>query len=108
MLSGGEQRRVVVADSLHALLREMYIAFGILDEFLERPHQEVRELAGRIGGETVAIADFRHLPARCKFVAFMPQWDFLDFLAARAQRHPTFSLHRAAEVRELIEEHDAV
>ena len=95
-------------DTIHPSTLDVMFELGVLDEFLERPHQEVRELAGRIGGETVRIADFSYLPARCKFVAFMPQWDFLDFVAAQAQRLPSFALHRGADVQELIEEHDAV
>ena len=65
---------------------------GLLDEFLARPHQEVRKLSVEIGGETVQVGDFTHLPTRCKFIALMPQWDFLDFLAEHARRYPGFHL----------------
>ena len=61
---------------------------GVLDDFLKRPHQEVREIGGDIDGTRVTVADFTHLPTRCKFVALMPQWEFLDFLADEARRMP--------------------
>src|SRR4051794_1327832 len=66
-------------DTIHPSTLELMFELGVLEQFLERPHQEVRVLTGRIGGETVPIADFTHLPTRCKFLALMPQWDFLDF-----------------------------
>jgi len=81
---------------------------GILDEFLKRPHQEVRELAGQVGSETVTIADFTHLPTHCRFIAFMPQWDFLDFIVEQARRYPAFHLRMQAEVTDLIEENGKV
>ena len=91
-------------DTVHPSTLEVMHELGLLDEFLRRPHQKVYELGGQIGGRTVMIADFRHLPARCGFVAFMPQWDFLDFLAAQARRLPAFRLRMQAEATQLIEE----
>ena len=70
-------------DTIHPSTLEIMHELGLLDEFLKRPHQELRELAGQIGEDRVVLADFSHLPTRCKFIAFMPQWDFLDFLAER-------------------------
>jgi 2-polyprenyl-6-methoxyphenol hydroxylase-like FAD-dependent oxidoreductase len=81
---------------------------GLLDEFLKRPHQELRELTGQVGSDSVTIADFRHVPTHCKFLALMPQWDFLDFLKQHAQHYPTFRLLMEAEVTELIEENGIV
>src|SRR5207249_1193451 len=75
----GDFLRDFRGDTIHPSTLEVMHELGILDDFLKRPHQEVRQLAGEIGGTTVTIADFTHLPTRCKFVAFMPQWDFLDF-----------------------------
>ena len=63
-----------------------------------------RRLSGVVGGVEVTIADFSHLPTRCRFIAFMPQWDFLDFVAGHAERYPTFRLRMNAEVNDLIEE----
>jgi 2-polyprenyl-6-methoxyphenol hydroxylase-like FAD-dependent oxidoreductase len=77
---------------------------GILEEFLKRPHQEVRELAGWVGDETVKIADFTHLPTHCKFLAFMPQWDFLDFIAEQGKRYSGFQVKMQAEAIDIIEQ----
>jgi 2-polyprenyl-6-methoxyphenol hydroxylase-like FAD-dependent oxidoreductase len=68
-------------DTIHPSTLEVMHELGVLDAFLRRPHQEAREIGGVIGGKAVTLADFRHLPTRCKFLAFMPQWDFLDFIA---------------------------
>src|SRR3982750_3373516 len=91
-------------DTIHPSTLEIMNELGILDEFLKRPHQEARQLTGVIGDEEIPVADFSHLPTRCKFIAFMPQWDFLDFIAEHARRYPTFHLHMRAEVTDLIEE----
>ena len=72
-------------DTVHPSTMQVMHELGLLDAFLARPHSEVRTLAGQIGDDYVQVADFTHLPTRCKFVAFMPQWDFLDFLAERGE-----------------------
>jgi 2-polyprenyl-6-methoxyphenol hydroxylase-like FAD-dependent oxidoreductase len=64
-------------DTIHPSTLELMYELGLLEEFLKRPHQEVRELAAQVGNETVTIGDFTHLPTHCKFLALMPQWDFL-------------------------------
>ena len=66
-------------DTIHPSTLELMHELGLLDEFLKLPHQEVRALAGQFGDERCRIADFSHLPTRCKFIALMPQWDFLEF-----------------------------
>src|SRR5262249_28356729 len=76
----------------------------LLDEFLKLPHQKVYELNAEFGDMRLTIADFRHLPTRCGFVAFMPQWDFLNFVAENAARYRSFKLNMQAEVFGLIEE----
>src|SRR5512147_2048508 len=91
-------------DTIHPSTLEIMYELGLLDEFLKRPHQELRELAGQIGEDRVALADFSHLPTHCRFIAFMPQWDFLDFLADRGARYPKFALLMRAAVTGLIEE----
>jgi 2-polyprenyl-6-methoxyphenol hydroxylase-like FAD-dependent oxidoreductase len=91
-------------DTVHPSTLEVIRELGLLDEFLKQPHQEIRRLAARIGGEEVIVSDFSHLPTRCRFVAFMPQWDFLNFLAEHGRRYPTFHLKMRAEVIGLIEE----
>jgi 2-polyprenyl-6-methoxyphenol hydroxylase-like FAD-dependent oxidoreductase len=91
-------------DTIHPSTLEVMYELGILDDFLKRPHQEVRHLAGQIGSETVAIADFTHLPTHRKFLGLMPQWDFLDFIAEQARRYPSFLLRTEAEVTDIIED----
>jgi len=91
-------------DTIHPSTLDIMHELGLLDEFLKRPHQELRELAGQVGADLVTIADFRHLPTYCKFLTLMPQWDFLDFLKQKAQRYPAFRLVMEAEVTGLIEE----
>jgi 2-polyprenyl-6-methoxyphenol hydroxylase-like FAD-dependent oxidoreductase len=91
-------------DTIHPSTLELMYELGILDDLLRRPHQQVRELGGQIGNEFVMIADFSHLATHCKFIALMPQWDFLDFLTEHACRHPTFQLKMEAEVVDVLEE----
>ena len=95
-------------DTIHPSTLELMYELGILVDFLKRPHQEIRELAGQVGSETVTIADFTHLPTHCKFLALMPQWDFLDFIKQQASRYSTFHLRMEAEVTDLIEENSAI
>jgi 2-polyprenyl-6-methoxyphenol hydroxylase-like FAD-dependent oxidoreductase len=95
-------------DTIHPSTLELMYELGLLEEFLKRPHQEIRQLAGQVGSETFVMADFTHLPTHCRFLAFMPQWDFLDFLAQQARRYAGFQLQMRAEVTDLIEENGAV
>ena len=91
-------------DTIHPSTLEVMYELGIVDDFLRRPHQEVRQLKGQIGNETIAVADFTHLPTHCKFLGLMPQWDFLDFIVEQARRYPSFHLKMQAEVTDLLEE----
>src|SRR5215216_8195496 len=95
-------------DTIHPSTLELMHELGMLDEFLKQPHQEVRQLRGVINGETVPIADFTKLPTRCKFIAFMPQWDFLNFISTRAKEFPTFQLLMQHEVVDLMFERERV
>ena len=104
----GDFLRDFRGDTIHASTLEIMYELGILNEFLKRPHQEVRELATQVGSETVVIADLRHLPTRCKFVGLMPQWDFLDFVKEQASRYETFHLKMQAEVSDLVIENGTV
>jgi 2-polyprenyl-6-methoxyphenol hydroxylase-like FAD-dependent oxidoreductase len=81
---------------------------GLLGDFLKRPHQELNVIGGKIGDDDVTLADFSHLPTTCKFLAFMPQWDFLDFIAETARRYPGSHLKMQAEVTGLVIENDTV
>jgi 2-polyprenyl-6-methoxyphenol hydroxylase-like FAD-dependent oxidoreductase len=91
-------------DTIHPSTLEVMHELGLLEDFLKLPHQKVYELNAQFGEMRLTIADFRHLPTRCGFVAFMPQWDFLNFLAEKASRHMTFDLKMEAEVTGLIEQ----
>jgi len=91
-------------DTIHPSTLEVMHELGLLEAFLALPHTQVRELAGIIGGERIPIADFGRLPVRCPFIALMPQWDFLDFLAGHARRYPGFALRMSTGVVGLIDD----
>ncbi|MGB6491947.1 MAG: FAD-dependent oxidoreductase [Methylovirgula sp.] len=91
-------------DTIHPSTLQAMDDLGLLEEFLALPHQEARQLSAVVGDETITIADFSHLPTRAKFIALMPQWDFLNFLASKAKLYPSFRLMMQAEVDGLIEE----
>jgi 2-polyprenyl-6-methoxyphenol hydroxylase-like FAD-dependent oxidoreductase len=95
-------------DTIHPSTLELFHELGLLDEFLKLPHDEAREISGWVGDEEVVVADFSHLPTRCKFVGMMPQWDFLNFLGEKARAYPSFRLLMGAEAWELIVEGDCV
>ncbi|MFC1459571.1 FAD-dependent oxidoreductase [Microvirga arabica] len=91
-------------DTIHPSTLEVMHELGLLDEFLARPHQRTQTVSLVVGGVPLTLGDFSHLPTRCKFIAFMPQWEFLDFLADHAREYPHFKLRMQAEVTDLIEE----
>jgi 2-polyprenyl-6-methoxyphenol hydroxylase-like FAD-dependent oxidoreductase len=91
-------------DTIHPSTLEVLHELGLLDELLALPHQEVRRITAQVGDTLVPVADFDGLPTRCRFIALMPQWDFLDFLARHAARYPTFALQMRVEATGLIEE----
>jgi 2-polyprenyl-6-methoxyphenol hydroxylase-like FAD-dependent oxidoreductase len=95
-------------DTIHPSTLELMHELDLLEEFLEQPHQKLAELRGVINGQTVPIADFSRLPTHCKFIAFMPQWDFLNFLSSHAKRFPSFQLRMEHEVTDLIIENNRV
>jgi 2-polyprenyl-6-methoxyphenol hydroxylase-like FAD-dependent oxidoreductase len=95
-------------DTIHPSTLEVMHELGLLEGFLRLPHQEVYELTAQVGQVQLTIADFRHLPTRCRFIAFMPQWDFLNFLAEHAARYSSFHLTMEAEVTGLVEESGCV
>jgi 2-polyprenyl-6-methoxyphenol hydroxylase-like FAD-dependent oxidoreductase len=95
-------------DTIHPSTLEILDELGMLEEFLEVPHQEVRQLSGQVGDTLLTLADFTHLPVRSKFLAFMPQWDFLDFLARKARVYPGFQLEMEAKAVGLCFDGDRV
>jgi 2-polyprenyl-6-methoxyphenol hydroxylase-like FAD-dependent oxidoreductase len=95
-------------DTIHPSTLQVMHELGLLEEFLKRPHNEVRQLDAQFGDERVTVADFTHLPTRCKFIAFMPQWDFLNFVAEHGRRYPAFHLMMETEGIHLVEENGRV
>jgi 2-polyprenyl-6-methoxyphenol hydroxylase-like FAD-dependent oxidoreductase len=91
-------------DTIHPSTLEIMHELGLLEAFLRRPHQQARTLGAQIGDEFLEVADFTHLPTHCRFIALMPQWDFLDFISQQARQYPTFQLEMQADVTDLIEE----
>ena len=89
-------------DTIHPSTLEVMHELGLLEDFLALPHQEVPVLAIDVGDETFPVADFSHLPTRCRFIAFLPQWDFLNFLAERGMRYRNFALRMNSEVTGLV------
>jgi 2-polyprenyl-6-methoxyphenol hydroxylase-like FAD-dependent oxidoreductase len=91
-------------DTIHPSTLELMHELGFLDDLLKLPHQKAPQLNAQFGGLTFTIADFSHLPVHCRYIAFMPQWDFLNFLSERAAHYPTFKLRMRTEATGLIEE----
>jgi 2-polyprenyl-6-methoxyphenol hydroxylase-like FAD-dependent oxidoreductase len=91
-------------DTIHPSTLQIMSELGLLDEFLKLPHEEARTLGGAFGGLQFNFADFSHLPTAAKFIAMMPQWDFLNFIAEHGKRYPGFHLRMEAEAVELIED----
>ncbi len=91
-------------DTVHPSTLEMVYELGLLDEFLKLPHSTVRQISIQIGDDQVAIGHFEQLPVHCKFVALMPQWDFLNFIARQGNRYTAFDLRMCTEATDLIEE----
>ena len=95
-------------DTIHPSTLELMYELGLLEEFLQRPHQQVSQIGAEIEGFAVTIGDFTHLPTHAKFVALMPQWDFLNFIAEKAKQYPHFHLRMESEVTNLLKENGRV
>jgi 2-polyprenyl-6-methoxyphenol hydroxylase-like FAD-dependent oxidoreductase len=90
-------------DTVHPSTLELMHELGLLGEFLKLPHSRVDHVSIQIGDDEVRIGLYE-LPTVCKFIAFMPQWDFLNFLADHGRRYAGFDLRMRTEVTDLIEE----
>ncbi len=90
-------------DTIHPSTLELLHELGLLEKFLELPHSQVKGLSAIIGGSKVSMSEFSHLPTHAKFVALMPQWDFLNFLAGEGARYPNFTLKMGWEATGLVE-----
>jgi 2-polyprenyl-6-methoxyphenol hydroxylase-like FAD-dependent oxidoreductase len=104
----GDFLRDFRGDTIHPSTLEAMNDLGFFDELLALPHQKAAQLSAQIGDVTIPLADFSHLPTRAKFIAIMPQWHFLDFLARKASAYPGFRLVMRADVTALIEENGLI
>jgi 2-polyprenyl-6-methoxyphenol hydroxylase-like FAD-dependent oxidoreductase len=95
-------------DTIHPSTLELMHELGLLEEFLRQPHQPLQEITGHFGDQIVHIADFSNVPTKCKFIAIMPQWDFLNFLCAQAGKYPQFHLRMETEATDLLLENERV
>jgi len=95
-------------DTVHPSTLELMHELGLLDEFLRQPHQKMDHLSVQFGETRIRVLDLSHLPTRCRFIALMPQWDFLDFLAKQGGRYATFDLHMQTEATDLIVESERI
>jgi len=100
----GDFLRDFRGDTLHPSTLEIMHELGLLERFLQLPHQKVSRINARFGELSFTLADFSNLPTLCRFVAFMPQWDFLNFLMEEGKRYPTFQIQMNAEATDLVEE----
>ena len=91
-------------DTIHPSTLELMRELGLLDEFLKLPHQKVERFGVQFGDEHLTIVDLTHLPTHCKYIALMPQWDFLNFLAEHGKRYRSFDLRMRTGAADLIEE----
>src|SRR6267142_1378948 len=91
-------------DTVHPSTLMVMQELGLIDDFLKLPHSEIRALSVEIGNSSLKIAEFAHVPAPCKFIALMPQWDFLNFLADKGRRFPALQVMMSAQVTSLTED----
>ena len=90
-------------DTVHPSTMEILDQLGMLERFLDRPHNRLHEARGTISGKEYVLGDLSHLNTPAPFIAMMPQWDFLDFLRDEAAAYPGFSLEMNAPVEAFIE-----
>jgi 2-polyprenyl-6-methoxyphenol hydroxylase-like FAD-dependent oxidoreductase len=95
-------------DTIHPSTMDVLYELGLLDDFLKLPHNEMQQMAAHMGGEEIIAADFTRLHVRCPYIAFIPQWDFLNFISAKAKVFPGFHLMMETEATDIIVEHDSV
>ena len=95
-------------DTVHPSTLEVMYELGLLHDLLALPHQELSFVRGVFGGYSFKAADFRHLPTHCKFVALMPQWDFLNFLSGQAKKFTSFQLRMQHEAIDLIRDYNSI
>src|SRR5215469_2395335 len=89
-------------DTVHPSTLTVLSELGLLDDFLSLPHSEIHTLSGNVYGHVFQLVDLKYVPGPCKFVAFIPQWDLLNFLAVRGRRFPSFHLLMDTEAQKLV------
>lgn len=104
----GDFLRDFRGDTVHPSTMNVLDELGLLDEFLKRPHSQIQQLAGHVGSDTVRLADLSHVPGRAKFIAIMPQWDFLNFISEKARAFPGFQLLMNTEGIDIIRDGNRV
>lgn len=95
-------------DTVHPSTLDLFDELGLLDRLLEQPHDKVPDVEAVVGGRRFRVADFSHLPGRGKFIAMMPQWHFLDFVASEARELPAFSLRTKCEATGVVAENGRI
>ncbi len=100
----GDFLRDFRGDTVHPSTMTVMDEIGLLDSFLKLPHHKLSKFAGYFGKTRVQMVDLSHLPVKAPFIAMMPQWDFLDFIAAHGRQYPRFNLRMHAEAKALISE----
>jgi 2-polyprenyl-6-methoxyphenol hydroxylase-like FAD-dependent oxidoreductase len=95
-------------DTVHPSTLELFHELGLLQKFLDRPHQKTRAVSIMVSGRSYRVADFARLRTQGKYIAMMPQWDFLDFIADEAHALPNFNLLMSTRATSLIEENDRI
>jgi 2-polyprenyl-6-methoxyphenol hydroxylase-like FAD-dependent oxidoreductase len=104
----GDFLRDFRGDTVHPSTLQVLSELGWLDDFLRLPHQELRKIRAHLGDQEITIADFGGIPTKSKFIAFMPQWDFLNFVVERARKYPSFAVRMGAEATGIVEDHAGV
>jgi 2-polyprenyl-6-methoxyphenol hydroxylase-like FAD-dependent oxidoreductase len=95
-------------DTVHPSTLQIMDELGLLDDFLKRPHQKLDKMVGQFGRQTVRIADLSGLKIKCPYIAFMPQWEFLDFLFEQGARFPNLKVLRSTEAVDLVREDETI
>ena len=104
----GDFLRDFRGDTVHPSTLQAMVDLGLIDEFLKRPHSKLPRIGAEIDGKTYEVVNFDHLPVDCRYVAFMPQWDFLDFLKDKGAALPALQVMMKVDATDLIEENGRV
>ncbi len=84
-------------DTVHPSTLELFHQLGFLEDLLKLPHSRLDEAYVHMAGRKMKVVDFMHLPVSAPFIAMMPQWDLLDFMATKASGYPGFELRMGTE-----------